>query len=266
MRVFCEIEGLRAHALMRIREQIMGTAPEDIIFVPEIGLAEIQILLVIGIKDTVERLARKPGVMIQLCYKTAASSLEVWPGIWNKALMVSSYYDLPLDGKFVLHPIGFDPEVFRSRNSKRDFDALVTGYVDGPPDEEISSVYQAFRGKIVHVGKDFKLGDRYNHLEGITDLALASFYNRAKYTFGLRHIEGFELPVIEGAACGCQPVVFDLPCYRRWYDDFAIFIDPKKDVTTQLMRLEYDKPLEHDLSRFHIENAWRPFWDKFQTI
>ena len=30
--------------------------------------------------------------------------------------------------------------------------------------------------------------------------------------------------MIEGALCGARPIVFDRPHYRKWFEEFAVFI------------------------------------------
>jgi len=270
MKVYCEIDGLSTHALRRIRGQIHKTAPRSISFVNEIGDADIAIRQVFDSESASVWVKQIPTVIVQLCYLTAGSETFEWESVWGQSLMVSSYYDLPVhSAPFVRHPLGIDPVFRRMGRTDRHFDAVVTGYVDGDNAEEIKSVYNAFHGDIMHVGPNMRLGRRYHNVNNVSDLDMAILYNNAKFTIGLRHVEGFELPIIEGAACGAVPITFDLECYRHWFDDFAIFIDPKGNIENQLRSIadtpykEVSKGFAPNLEKFKVENAWKPFWDKF---
>jgi glycosyltransferase involved in cell wall biosynthesis len=68
------------------------------------------------------------------------------------------------------------------------------------------------------------LQPKMNYL-GITDLELVKLYSKCKYVSGLRHIEGFEYPVIEGLACGVRPIVFDRKETRQWFGKYALFVE-----------------------------------------
>ena len=119
-------------------------------------------------------------------------------------------------------------------------------------------------GYISHVGANMRYGPGYVHYENVPDETMAWLYSSSKLSVGLRRIEGFELPIIEGAACGAVPVAFDLECYRHWFNDIAIFIDHEGDVERQLSNIRLDGDYSPDLSAFEQDNAWKPFWEEFR--
>jgi hypothetical protein len=108
-----------------------------------------------------------------------------------------------------------------------------SGYVSGGIAEAIEEVADA---ALAHNMTVFHLGPKtiegmaprseatWVAKTGITDFELAEVYQQTKWISGLRHVEGFELGVLEGLACGARPFVFDRPEMRRWFTGFAVFI------------------------------------------
>lgn len=270
MRLLIKLGTLDTITLWRVREQIKATAPEWVEIVENEHDADVQIVLAIGASGIPERVAAMPTIILQLCYKTAhGGSVEFWDDIWSKSLMVGSYFDLKAPN-FVRFPMGYDPEVFyRPENEvKKKYGAIVFGDVDG--DEEISSVVRAF-GTVAHIsGTDLGFGPGYVNYNNIPDNRLRQIYHRSKYCIGLRRTEGFEMPIVEGAACGCIPITFDLECYRHWFNDFAWFISPDEDVTNQLKWINsadvgHVPDMKH-VRKFEQNTAWKPFWDKLYEV
>ena len=116
-----------------------------------------------------------------------------------------------------------------------------------------------------------EMGPGYISYHNIPDERLRLIYSQSKYCIGMRHVEGFEMPIIEGAACGCIPITLDLECYRHWYEELpALFIDPTLDVEEQLRNIKnLDLGIVPDMSnvqRFEQDNAWAPFWAKLREI
>src|SRR6266511_4528244 len=146
-----------------------------------------------------------------------------------------SYYDLyGLTGRddfsFYRAPLGVEGSVFYDRGLVRDAAVMTSGYV--PAGEAIHECYEAVfgvlrgrHGGMVHLGPSFWSDGSVEVAEGVSDDRLATLYSRCRYVSGLRRGEGFELPVIEGLACGARPVCFDNPCYREWFDGHAVFVE-----------------------------------------
>lgn len=142
-------------------------------------------------------------------------------------------------------PLGADPNIFYPKlYSSKKYLVHTHGY--DLRAESIQYVYQAceqIKKKHCHIGSDF---DSLNHQANdilsrdtidifcdISDNEMNKRYNQSQYIACLRLIEGFEMPVVEGAMCGSMPIVYNLPCYKYWFKDFVTFIpfqgEPDKD-------------------------------------
>lgn len=272
MRIYCSVGELDSFTLRRVRLQLMETSPPGTTLVSDKSIADLNVILGIGTHGVREALDEGPCVILQLCYLTSGGDEKWWQETWKhpNCEMVGSYYDLDVrEAPFVRFPLGFDREVFYPEIEKRNvFNAMVTGYVDGP--EEISTVWEAYRS-VAHVGQPMPMGLGYVPFTNLTDDKMRELYQTSRFSVGLRRVEGFELPIIEGAACGAIPVAFDMDCYRYWFDDFALFIDPDRDVVEQMretMDIADDMPpIDQSLiMRFEMHTAWKPFWDLLEEI
>lgn len=277
MRIAIRIGTLDTITLYRVRQQIQATAPEWAEIIIGEGVADAQIVLAIGATGMPELVEKTPTILLQLCYESAhGGNKAFWDELWSKCLMVGSYFDLKAPN-FVRFPMGYDPDVFyRDDSVSKKYNAIVFGEVDGP--EEIKSVIEAF-DVVAHIaGTSIGGGIGYVRYDNIPDDRLRGVYQRSKYCIGLRRIEGFEMPIVEGAACGCIPVTFDLECYRSWFNDFAIFLDPEKDVASQLVKITEvgnmddtpffvsEVPDMIAVSVFEQQTAWKPFWEKLAEV
>src|SRR6185295_19074765 len=93
---------------------------------------------------------------------------------------------------------------------------------------------------IFHLGEQLsREDDGVRCASGITDRQLADVYSQCRFVSGLRRIEGFELPAVEGLLCGARPVLFDTPGYRWIYGDWAEYIreESRESVIEQLVEL-----------------------------
>lgn len=260
----------KSNALRRIHEAVNNNLPygwsvdsnPDVTIVP-----------VVSINDT-QNLPEN-YIIWQLCYITAGGDRESWLNIWDKAQMVVSYLDLNYDRQVFL-PLGYDPRLFYNQDKERPYKAITTGYIDGQMGEEIISVWKHLK-PMAHVGKNFNLGNGYTHYESIDDLQIAALYNQSKYVAAMRHFEGFELPALEGLACGCVPIMLDVPCYRKWFDGYAMFLDPNNveyglellsktpediEKTTKKMIFTWD---ENHPVNWTWEHIMRKFWEAYAS-
>ena len=267
MKLMFRLGSLDTVTLWRVREQMKATAPTWVSFTKNEHEADAQVILAIGASGVAPLMDKMPTILLQLCYKTTEMTAAWWSKIWEKCMLIGSYYDLDAPN-YVRFPMGFDPKVFyRDASIPRRYDVIVFGELDGT--EEIKSVCRAF-DIIAHIGSDMQLGPGYVSYSNITDERLRSIYSQSKYCIGMRHIEGFELPIIEGAACGCRPITLDLECYRHWYNDLpALFVDPDySDIEKQLRNIkDLDLgmvPKLANIKRFEQDNAWAPFWKKLE--
>ena len=182
-------------------------------------------------------------------------------------------------GRVIVGPLGVDPAQFPWSGAPRDWDVLTTGYV--APTECLDSVYEAVRAmhaRWVHIGGALpELGawesPRRQRYEGIPDTALAAWYRRTRYVTGCRGGAGspwgFELPVLEGLCAGARPICLDLPPYRHWYGDHAVYVAAgDRDTVARALQAVLAgperpvTPAERDevAAAFAWERVARAFW------
>ena len=169
-------------------------------------------------------------------------------------------------------PWGFEPETFYWGPNIKRYKILSTGYMADP--EGIDACWDAcckLHVKLCHVGGKFLAippmlwNERY---EGIKDHKMRELYGASEYVNGMRREGGFELPVIEGYACGCQPVVFDQPTMKKYYSDFALFVPnvPRKKLAEHLVKVlspkKNIKPDPEILKRFHWAPIMCDVWER----
>lgn len=232
--------------MFRVANALERYAPDDIQIVDREDEADLLVLHVIGL-EAVEYRKDKACAVMQYCTGGDRNHLEPWAPLWNRAKLVWSYYNLAeYFSNFYHAPLGIDP-VFRAPfvERVRDYTVMTSGYVNGMPQEAIEEpTLAAFRieGKPVHLGR-IPVGLTQpldmNLLHDPGDSDLASFYRRCKWVAGLRFVEGFEMGVIEGLACGARPIVFDRPDNRHWFGNHVEYVTECQGVplTEQLVKI-----------------------------
>jgi hypothetical protein len=285
MKVFYKVRHIMSQAMFRTRRELAERAPADVQFTDRLEDADVQVVDAIGADAIAE--AKAPHVVyLQHCYHTAGASIPEWVRAWQRAALVASYYDLPEiagrdDFPFLRQPLGVSA-AFREADVSRPrvLGAVTSGYVSGFGAEAIEDVALAARavGKhVFHLGPPHVQNMHRPHSDaawvwtakqGLTDTELAKVYATAQYVSGLRWTEGFELPAAEGLVCGARPVLFDLPCYRDWYGDMAVYV--RHDPST--LRGELEAVLRQDpppvtprerqaaMDRFDWHAIARRFW------
>jgi len=205
-------------------------------------------------KYTASLLAQnKKYAIIQLSVRSTSNpGTKDWLPIWEKAELVWSYYDLPelckednagVNFNFYRAPLGVDSEVFKEIKSKRNFLIASTGSGRAWNKECKNEILLAADG----LGKKvFQLGsgentDTITYSNDMDDKTLAKYYSQCEFVSGLRKIEGFELPVIEGLLCGARPICFDKPDFRYWFDGLAEFIPEDYIKITENVRSVFQK-------------------------
>ena len=124
--------------------------------------------------------------------------------------------------------------------------------------------------QMFHLGPMLNLGPGVSYLLGCTDDEVADMWSQCSYVAGMRRIEGFELPALEGLACGSRPVVFDAPHYRNWFGEHAEYV-PETDhdsVVEALKRLfsgrlrpVTESEREAVVRKFDWEVLTKGFWE-----
>jgi hypothetical protein len=269
----------------RVARALMRSAPRTVTIVPDEASADLVVLHVIGYPETVEAVARcrargQRYAMIQYCLmSTQEPHLWPWLNLWLGAAVVWSYYDLQTlwsvgIPNFYYAPLGVDDLFLRGfvKDGAPKYLVGCSGYVADA--ECLHEVVEAAKGLgfVFHLGHNLKLGDHVDWKLDIQDVDVLVAWADCQYVTGLRRVEGFELPVYEGLACGARPIVFDRPHYRHWLEDHAIYIPEASpaDVTASLRAIFTGSPptpvsrseklwLE---DRFNWATIGRDFWER----
>ncbi len=277
-------------ALTRVRHAFIRYAPPtvtftdresaDLLVVPAIGRRDRVWLHVSAAQDRRQRVA-----IMQSCLRSTMSSMTSdWAEIWDAAECVWSYYDLrrwcdedgvlfTLGDRFYHAPLGVDAETFsRPSTYSRPYIVCSSGRAWLTESaRECSLAASALGRPSLHLGPRFKSRPWVTSVSGVTDDELADLYGQSEFVSGLRRVEGFELPVIEGVLCGARPVCFDQHHYRVWFGDFAEFIaeGQRADVLAALIDLfktgarpvtNHERAFVTD--RFHWGRLMRGFWER----
>lgn len=273
--------------MTRVMIALEEAAPKDITIVATAAEADVVVLHVISPGEM--PIDGKRYVVVQYCGSKETANPQ-YQDLWRNALFVWSYYknlagELPASTRFMFAPLGIDSAFFRvARPSSREMEIVTTGTSTGPYAEAIEEVAWAveeLHKSMIHIGpsalEGWTPGRAYPHCwktqENISDATMALFYRNAKRVSGLRHIEGFELPALEGLVCGARPIVFDRPDMRQWYDGIAEFVpELNGDELTKylLSHLAKDpiavtkEEIEHVRKRFNWTPIAAEFWQNLQ--
>lgn len=294
-----------SRGITRVVDALGRYAPKGVEVVQNTEEADIEVIHVYGrhdaIEERVKRLQekRKPYAMIQYAFRsTIRPRADDWIDMWAGAKLVWSYYDLPElcredgfgtalhDGSYQMPgfnfyhaPLGVDPEVFRDTAIEKRVRIFINpgmnrlytiaacsqhALAEGA--RECAFATKRVNRRMFFLGHELRRGPDIVCKNNLTDDELADYYSQCDYVSGLRRIEGFEFPVIEGALCGARPIVFDKPHYRKWFNDFAIFIPegPRSEVIDNLESIfrEETQPISEEEKRIIRE---RFDWDKIIT-
>lgn len=250
MKVYAEVPRHLSQAMYRVGRALHAYAPKDVQFVDSTDDAELVVLHVIGHPETAGltqkfKDEKKQYVIIQYCMRTTQKpNTSDWLDIWRGSRLTWSYYDLsrlveedgnhfPVDIRFFQSPLGLD-DAFRKPfiETDRTIGIMTSGYVTAYCAEAIEEAAYAADSlgmTMTHLGpipEGFSraLPGNWSAVNSITDEALAKLYRSSKWVSGLRHGEGFELPALEGLACGARPILFDRPEMRQWYGKYGVFV------------------------------------------
>lgn len=252
--------------------------------------AHLILLHVIGRRDHVRRTvehaihSRQRIAIIQHVLRSSQKpNATDWQDIWIQCELIWSAYNLPLisaqDGArwsapFYHAPFGCDPDVFYAPlgNHRR----YILGTASTSPEiESIQECYDAAKstGRLhMHLGNSLPSEEHVVDVyHNISDRELATLWGQCEYVSGLRQIEGFELPAVEGLLCGARPLLYDAPHYRQWYDPWGVFIpyrpsciERTKVIANALQ--ERAKPVSdteraHAAQFFHWQRIVQGFWE-----
>lgn len=235
MKVFLECEAWMSMGIKRVVKALRTFAPPGVEIVVNQSEAELVIVHAVGNGQRQHWLEPQvPYAVVQYCLRTTElPNTKDWIPFWEKATAVWSYYDLLAkiveDGNvaekginFFHAPLGVDPVFQPSLPVRKTFLVGTSGYIaETEGVKECYAVAQRRQQELFHLGPRFELGGGVTYATGLTDDVLADFWSQCSFVVGLRRIEGFELPVLEGLMCGARPIVFDVPHYTHWFGEFA---------------------------------------------
>lgn len=287
-RIYTRPTGLHSRAMTRVSDALERYAPEGFTIAgsPSPNYADIVVLHVIG-RDAIEvaRACRERGqryVIVQYCLKTTGASIDEWLPAWEGAELVWSYYDL-IDPdcsmssaafrekrNFYYSPLGVTSDFYEDDTPKEPL-VLTTGYVNGPGAEVIEAVWNAADNagiNFFHIGPRNVVGasrvpSAEQCAEGISESELIKLYRRATWVAALRHVEGFELPALEGCMCGAVPIMFDQPAIKRWYGDAPYYVPDVgwlHDSIRSFLAKKFshpEPPLREALAEAHTSYLWK---------
>lgn len=237
MRVYLEPEGWMSLGIKRVAGALRQFAPKGVTIVATPEEAELQIVHMVG--DGQRKYWIEPQrdyAVVQYCLRTTElPNTKDWVGVWSRAKAVWSYYDLiakviedgvQADGIVFYHaPLGVSGVFRPSIPVRKSFLIGTSGYIAETEGViEAHTAVQRLGKHMFHLGPNLHLGQDITYAHGMQDDELAGFWSLCSFVAGLRRIEGFELPVLEGLMCGARPIVFDAPHYTHWFGEFAEII------------------------------------------
>ena len=276
--------------MYRVARALRVYAPRGLEFVKDPAQADLQVVHVIG-PNSIDEIKAPRCALIQYCLGAASEPdgtnqripSAAYVPLWARAELVWSYLDLAkyCRAPFYFAPLGIDPAFVNAKfnGEVRGIGVLTSGYVSDPCGEAIEEMALASEVaglSMVHLGPDVVQGvlrkpKTWNFVNGVTDYELAQIYIHTEWVSGLRHIEGFEMPIIEGLACGARPIVFDRPDMRHWYEGRAVFVpecsgDLLMDMLTEVLVSHPEPVTEAErvrvLERFNWATIIRGFWER----
>mgnify|MGYP001592084341 CR=1 FL=1 len=252
MKIFLE-PTTDSRGVMRVRDALVRYKPKNVEIVSSPSECDLAVVHVYGRHSSTEKQiaslkkAGKRYAMIQYALRsTMRPSTKDWIDMWKGAEVVWSYYNLKelaiednVSGNFLFYyaPLGVDPKVFKETKQERKFIVMASSqHALAEGARECAFAAKAVRKPMFFLGHELRRGSDIICKTGISDEELANYYSKTTWVSGLRRVEGFELPVIEGLLCGARPIVFDRPHYRHWFDKLAVHIpeEPREKVIENL--------------------------------
>jgi hypothetical protein len=282
MKVYLNPPAHLSRAMFRVATAMVETMPNRFELAPSEDAADLLVMHVIGLEAITHRLDKQVAT-IQYCMYPGAGNVAQWHPLWTRSLAIWSYYDLaphlPEGARFYYAPMGVNG-IFSRRfpYGPRPIGAMTSGYVNGPGAEAIEEVAIACDRlgiRSMHLGPPptnmSENAPPLRWVHDISDVTLAGYYRQCRYVSGLRFVEGFELPALEGLACGARPIMFDRPDAHAWFGDHAEYVpevhgEPLvKELMNVLSRNGHPVTEEERtevLYQFDWHRIARGFWNK----
>lgn len=289
MKVYQNCPKELGRGIKRVAAALERYKPADVQFVAWAHEADLVIHHVVGVSNfgstPIDRVIAdqgRPYAILQYCVRTTERpTAAFWHPIWRGAKTVWSYYDLDrfcFDAlghtfpHFYYAPLGADADVFiPSSRAGKLFTIGTTGYVaDTECLGECAEATRQVGGAMVHLGPDLSLGRHVASYPGVTDETVARLWSECAWVAGLRRVEGFELPAVEGWLSGARPVLLDAPHYRKWFGEFADYVpEAEPYIVTQALRDLFARPrpvtpaeIAVARERFDWNRLCKGFWER----
>jgi hypothetical protein len=172
--------------------------------------------------------------------------------IWDEAVVIWSYYDLPeiarsqgieptFSDKFLRSPLGVDSDVFKPSGSEKEYLAIAVtkGYLTEST-REILAAARHLNAKAAYVGPHIRGLEDADQFENITDEELVDLYSKSYYVCALRRSEGQDLPAAEGLLCGARPIVFERPDQSDWSPSFITIRETEREQIIEDLKVVFD--------------------------
>lgn len=265
-----------SRGIERVYQALKKYHPESVGFVDTEKEADLCILHVIGrLYATMSRVdkLKKWGKRVALIQysmrRTLRPSTVDWKPLWKQVDLVWSYYNLDdlcaedsvdTDFNFYYAPLGVEADIFKKVDREKKYVIATSGlsYLTECV-RECHWAANRVKGKVFHVGPNLKVPD-IEYSDGMSDEELAVKYSECQFVSGLRRVEGFEFPVLEGLLCGARPICFNKPHYVSWFKDYAEFIEESPERTNIMDSLtELFKKGARPVTDEEIENVKKYF-------
>jgi len=135
----------------------------------------------------------------------------------------------------------------------------VLNYIQSAADDEgsIAMVISAVAAPALRHEVEVRgLGDRIKIFSNLSDPELSSIYRRSATVLSTSALEGFCMPVLEAALCGCVPVVPDRATFRENFGRFGLLVPPHSAEYGN-----YIRRAEISFSRHEIMESAQAFHD-----
>jgi len=288
MKIYFPYDRKISRAMERIRQAFIKYAPAETVFVNTPEADAVHCIHFIG-QNTREDTCKIFGSIMDVPTLPKTSKYIVFLHFGNffypemekdfhrlleNAVLVITYTSSFATTKCNLYETawGYEPLIFNVLNVEKKYTVLATGYLADA--EAIDAIFLACyksMTSMVHIGGHLDHAWReptYTRFINISDDDLRLLYNQSRYVSALRRDPSYELPAVEGYACGCQPICFPHYGPKKWFSDFAIFVPqlPRDELVLHLIEL-FKKPIEvkpnpEILKRFYWQTIMESVWKK----
>lgn len=181
--------------------------------------------------------------------------------------MLQKKYGLP--EQFALYVGDATP----NKNLKRLVDAAILAdiplvMVGGALTKQDINVNHPWNRDIVYVQKKALENKKIQLLGYVTDKDLVDLYNIAELFVFPSLYEGFGLPVLEAAACGCPVVTSMGGSLPEVMGESALYIDPYsvQDISEKMTEMLTDKKIQKKYSELGLIQAGKFSWEKTANL